>query len=74
MEQPNIIVRVINDSWIMQTKEVEIGRYNSTVLRTTRDKGLVIFNPAVEGWSTGEGCQNCLKTWFRGDEKIVYSF
>ena len=37
-------------------------------------KGLVIINPAVGGWSEGEGGQNSLKTYFRGDEKIVHSF
>ena len=34
-------------------------------------KGLVIFNPAVGGWSTGEGGQNFLKTCLREDEKIL---
>ena len=37
------------------------------------NKGLVIFNPAVEGWLTGAGGQNFLKTCLRGDKKIVHS-
>ena len=32
------------------------------------DKGLVIFNPGVRGWSTGEGSQNFLKTCLKGLE------
>ena len=36
--------------------------------------GLVIFNPAVGGWSTGEGGQNLLMICLRGVEKIVHSF
>ena len=35
-------------------------------------EGLVIFNPAVGGQSTGKGGQNLLKTCLRGDEKIVH--
>ena len=31
-------------------------------------KGLVIFNPAVGGWSNGEGGQKYLDTCFRGVE------
>ena len=38
------------------------------------DKRLVIFNPAVGGWSTGEGGQNFLKTCLRGDEKFYIPF
>ena len=32
------------------------------VLKNIESKGLVIFNPAARGWSTGEGVQHFLKT------------
>ena len=36
-------------------------------------KGLIIFNAAAGGWSTGEGGQNFFETCLRGDEKIAHS-
>ena len=38
------------------------------------DKGLVIFYPAVGGWSTGEGSQNFFEDLLEGDEKLYVPF
>ena len=38
------------------------------------DKGLVIFNAAVGGWSRGEGGQKYLETCLRGVEHFLYFF
>ena len=37
-------------------------------------KGLVIFNPAVGGWSRGVGGQKYLEACFRGVEKFLHFF
>ena len=38
------------------------------------DKGLVIFNPAVGGWSRVEEGQKYLETCLRGVENFLYFF
>ena len=57
-----IWARVIT-KWLRLTK--------TTYVKHT--KGLVIFNPAVGGWSRGEGGQKYLETCFRGVEFFLHS-
>ena len=37
-------------------------------------KGLVIFNPALGGWSRGKGGQKYLETSLRGFKNFLYFF
>ena len=52
---------------ICSRNAVEVFQKHFNVVSTKR---LVIFNPAVGGWSTCEGGQNPLKTCLRGVEKL----
>ena len=52
--------------------QIKDGELIQDRVRHMKPKGLVIFNPAVGGWSRGEGGQKYLRTCLRRVKDILY--